>query len=120
MKAGFLGSCLILFGLLLNEVPASAHHSFAAEFDDTKPIKVTGVVTKARWANPHSWLYFDVKKDDGSTTNWGVELGAPNTLVFHETFTVPSSGSDVASASRVGTFDAFREPEHRRRCVCLD
>lgn len=59
---------------------ASAHHAFAAEFDSSKPLDVTGVVTKARWVNPHSWLYFDVKNADGTVTNWGVEFGTPNAL----------------------------------------
>ncbi len=59
---------------------ASAHHAFAAEFDSSKPLDVSGVVTKARWVNPHSWLYFDVKNPDGTVTNWGVEFGTPNAL----------------------------------------
>jgi len=59
---------------------ASAHHAFAAEFDSAKPLDVTGVVTRARWVNPHSWLYFDVKNADGTVTNWGVEFGTPNAL----------------------------------------
>lgn len=59
---------------------ASAHHAFAAEFDADKPIEVKGVVTKVRLVNPHSWLYLDVKNADGSITNWGVELAAPNAL----------------------------------------
>jgi len=62
--------------------PAVAHHAFAAEYDSSKPLDLSGVVTKARWANPHSWLYFDVKEADGSESNWGVELGAPNTLAL--------------------------------------
>lgn len=61
-------------------VPALAHHAFAAEYDGEKPIDLSGVVTRARWVNPHSWLYFDVKASDGTVTNWGVELGAPNAL----------------------------------------
>src|ERR1700749_3353523 len=60
--------------------PAVAHHAFAAEYDGEKPLDLSGVVTKARWVNPHSWLYFDVKASDGTVTNWGVELGAPNAL----------------------------------------
>jgi len=59
---------------------ASAHHAFAAEFDAAKPLDLTGVVTKSRWVNPHSWLYFDVKGADGTVTNWGVEFGTPNAL----------------------------------------
>lgn len=59
---------------------AFAHHAFAAEFDADQPIDLKGVVTRARWVNPHSWLYFDVKNADGTTTNWGVEFGTPNQL----------------------------------------
>lgn len=59
---------------------AWSHHAFAAEFDADKPIDLDGVVTKARWVNPHSWLYFDVKGADGAVVNWGVEFGAPNQL----------------------------------------
>jgi len=60
--------------------PALAHHAFAAEFDADKPLELSGTVTKARWVNPHSWLYFDVKNADGSVTNWGVEFGSPFAL----------------------------------------
>jgi hypothetical protein len=69
------------FGLLLAAVPASAHHSFAAEFDANKPIKLTGTVTKVEWMNPHTWFYIDVKDDKGTVTNWGVEMGSPNGLM---------------------------------------
>ena len=67
-------------GLLATSAPALAHHAFAAEYDADQPLDLTGTVTKARWVNPHSWLYFDVKGPDGSVTNWGVEFGAPNNL----------------------------------------
>jgi hypothetical protein len=66
--------------LLAGGAPAMAHHAFAAEYDADKPLDLTGVVTKARWTNPHSWLYFDVKDANGNVTNWGVEFGAPNAL----------------------------------------
>ena len=58
----------------------AAHHSFAAEFDRSKPIKVTGVVTKVEWQNPHIWFYVDVKDETGKVTNWGFSGGAPGQL----------------------------------------
>ncbi len=74
---------VLLAGLglaLLAGAPVQAHHAFAAEFDANQPIELSGTITKAKWVNPHSWLYFDVKGADGKVTNWGVEFGAPNAL----------------------------------------
>ena len=57
-----------------------AHHSFAAEYDASKPIKLKGTVTRMDWINPHSWIHLDVKKADGAVENWMVEVGAPNAM----------------------------------------
>lgn len=60
--------------------PIAAHHSFATEFDVEKPVEVQGIVTKAQFVNPHSWIYVDVKNANGTRTNWGFEFGSPGTL----------------------------------------
>src|ERR671936_2935384 len=82
MRIRLLLSAVALGGLLLGmSAPALAHHAFAAEFDATKPVKFHGTVTKMLWVNPHAWIYFDVKKDDGTVEEWMIEAGTPNTLL---------------------------------------
>ena len=72
---------VIVAGLLVVAVPASAHHSFAAEYDENKPIKVTGKVTSMRWSNPHAWIYVDVPGAEGKVVSWAFETGGANALL---------------------------------------
>ena len=67
-------------GLLLAAVPVRAHHAFAAEFDESKPIKVRGAVVKWELTNPHSWIHIDVKGGDGKVATWMIEGASPNNL----------------------------------------
>jgi hypothetical protein len=67
-------------GLLGAAVPVWAHHAFAAEFDQNKPLKLKGTVTKWEVTNPHSWIHIDVKGDDGQVVAWMIEGGSPNNL----------------------------------------
>ena len=71
---------MIMAVLIAASMPLLAHHSFAAEFDSNKVVKMTGVVTKIDWTNPHVWFYMDVKDEAGKVTNWGFEMGPPHLL----------------------------------------
>jgi hypothetical protein len=96
--------------------PAFAHHSFAAQYDSSKPITLKGAVTKVEWQNPHTYFYIDVKDEKtGRISNWACEMGAPavitrsgwtrNTLKIGDEVIVEGSlakdGSNLANARRV-------------------
>ena len=74
-----VGVCVAV-GLLLAAVPAHAHHSFSAAFDETKPVNLQGTVTKVELVNPHAWIWLDVKGEDGEVVTWGIEGGPPTNL----------------------------------------
>ncbi|HEY3159552.1 MAG TPA: DUF6152 family protein [Vicinamibacterales bacterium] len=81
MRTTFLAAA-VAAGLLLAAVPVVAHHSFAAEFDADKPFKLTGVVTKIEWQNPHTYFYLDITDErTKKVTNWAFEMGSPNGLM---------------------------------------
>ena len=78
MKTAF---ALVLFSTMLAfSLPIAAHHSFAAEYDASKPVKLTGVLTKVEWTNPHIWFYLDVKDERGNISNWGFSAAPPGVL----------------------------------------
>lgn len=111
---------LSLAGLLLAILPLAAHHSFAAEFDSTKPITLTGKFTKMDWVNPHSWIHMDAMNPaTGKVENWDIETGPPNTLYRNGwrremmkegseivvTGTLAKNGSNTVNARSVKTPD---------------
>ena len=101
MKITTFGGLAIALALSVPVVPVFAHHSFAAEFDGTKQISLTGVVTKVDWVNPHAYIYVDVKGDDGNMVNWALETGAPN-MLYRQGWR-----KDDLKVGDMVTFDAF-------------
>jgi hypothetical protein len=121
MKAKFAVATAFL-GLVSAAAPLAAHHSFAAEYDATKKITITGTVTKVEWMNPHARFYVDVKDESGKVTNWNFELGAipvllkqgwkRDSLKVGDQVTVDGArakdGSNTANAQRVMLPDGRR------------
>lgn len=119
MKVNLLCVLAAGVGLLASSGPVFAHHSFAAEYDSSKPITLSGTVTKVEWMNPHARFYVDVKDASGKVTNWEFELGSPNGLMRRgwtrhslkagDTITVngyrAKDGTDLANARQVQLAD---------------
>ena len=70
-----------LSALLLTVMPISAHHAFAAEYNENELVRVFGTVTNFSWTNPHAWLHVDGKDESGTFATWSVEMGSPNGLL---------------------------------------
>ena len=72
--------CAAITALLLSAGTASAHHAFSRDFDQNKPVTLSGTITKITWTSPHVMTYIDVKDNSGKVTNWKIELGSPTQL----------------------------------------
>ena len=79
MKRG-IAALLTAIALLATGLSLGAHHSFAAQYDSTKPITLKGGITRIEWANPHIYFYIDVADASGAAVHWAIEGGAPSTL----------------------------------------
>jgi len=99
---GKLYAAAAAIGLLLVAWPVRAHHSFAAEYDKAKPLKLTGTITKFDLTNPHSWIYIDVTGPDGKVVNWGFETASPSNL-YRRGFR-----KDTVQAGMVVTIEGFQ------------
>ena len=111
-----------LAALLAASAPAAAHHSFSAIFDSAKPVTLTGTVTRIEWMNPHTWIYLDVKKDDGKVEAWAFEMGSPNRLMRYgwnqgslpTGQTVTIAGSQARDGSLKAAVDTVTLPDGKR------
>jgi hypothetical protein len=104
MRAGFLTFIFTASALAWGAAVVDGHHSFAAEFDITKPVTLTGKVTKIEWTNPHAFLFIDVAdKQTGGVTNWEIEMGSPNGLTrLGWTRTLLKAGDEVTIEGSLG------------------
>ena len=116
------GLLVAVAGMLLSAAgPVLAHHAFSAEFDQSKPVKVSGEITKLEWVNPHAWIFVDVKGTDGKMTPWRFEMGAPNALLragwaksdIKAGTAVTISGFMARSGGSVGNAFQVRLPDGR-------
>lgn len=109
-------------GALVASTTAAAHHSFSAIFDAAKPVTITGTVTRLEWMNPHTWIYLDVKAEDGNTEAWAFELGSPNRLMRYgwnqnslpTGQTVTIAGSRARDGSLKAAVDTVTLPDGKR------
>jgi hypothetical protein len=107
---------------LLGSEPAAAHHSFSAIFDSAKRVTLTGTVSRVEWMNPHTWIYLDVKKDDGKVEAWAFEMGSPNRLMRYgwnqdslaTGATVTIAGSQARDGSMKAAVDTVTLPDGKR------
>jgi hypothetical protein len=100
--------CAAAAALLVATMRISAHHAFAAEYDENKLVTVSGTVTAIKWTNPHAWLYVDEKDERKQFTSWSFEMGSPNGLL-HRGWT----RTDLKKGDQV-TVDGYRAKNGRK------
>jgi hypothetical protein len=96
----------LLAALLLVTMRVSAHHAFAAEYDENKRVSVSGTVTGFKWTNPHAWLYVDAKDESGKVTRWSFEMGSPNGMIHRGWKRAELKKGDPVTVEGYGAKDA--------------
>jgi hypothetical protein len=81
MRSGRLMLLIVALSLAGAGLSLRAHHAEVAEYDSTKPVKVSGTLARYEWSNPHVWFYVEVKSDDGKMTTWGFSTQPPGALM---------------------------------------
>ena len=97
--------CITAAALLLTTMRISAHHAFAAEYDENKRVTVSGTVTLFKWTNPHVWLYVDEKDENGKVTSWSFEMGSPGGLIHRGWRSTELKTGDQVSVEGYGAKD---------------
>ena len=107
MRQNVRSALALSFGLLLLAIPTRGHHSVTAEFDTSKLFSVKGTIAKIEWVNPHSYLYLDVKDENGAITTYSFEAGPPGNLrragVVRTMFNVGDEVTIDAAMAKDGT-----------------
>jgi hypothetical protein len=101
----------VVFLLLISTSPLAAHHSVKSEFDSSRAMSITGMITRIEWTNPHVWIYLNVKDADGRTVPWRVELAATGALTragFEKTVL------DFEKPVTIQVWPAFQDPHDGR------
>ena len=99
-------STTLLAAFLLVTMRVSAHHAFAAEYDENKRVSVSGTVTGFKWTNPHAWLYVDAKDESGKVTSWSFEMGSPNGMIHRGWKRAELKKGDPVTVEGYGAKDA--------------
>ncbi len=113
-RSNFVGRPVpVALALLILTIPMRAHHAFAAEYDENKPITVSGKVVRFTWENPHAWLIVDGPAEGGKTTRWSFEMGSPGGLTHRGWKRTALKSGDIITVTAFGAKDGSKKANVR-------